>query len=462
MRENEPTRDDLVGGAWRGAVAGVAGGLVFGACMASYGSLPTVASIVRVSSPYAGFAVHLVIAAVIGTGFGILAGRVRGGELLFWGVMYGGFWWFLGPQTLLPLLTGEPVTWDLAAAQRLLPSLYGHLAYGAVTALAFALLGRGRPDIGLRPVLRGLVAGPAAALVLLPASNLLVAGIVAGIGYPLLFSGRREGTGPALIRGTVYGFVVWVAAGLTAPPLLRGDDLDWSAAATRTAVGSLPGYLLLGAGTALVFSWLGLLSRLLFVDDVRRLHDEGAGAHGLHATGFGILAGLLGGSVFALVWWRSGGLVQVAGLVGGHGPVLGLIVHLVIAQLIGVSYALLFRRRAFDLASGIGWGVSYGFLWWVLGALTLLPALLGLPLRWNAAAISTAFPSLVGHLAYGAVLGAIHQYLENRVNPWWVTRGEAETARVVARREQALGSAPALWMVTVLIAVAVPVFTAGG
>jgi len=170
-----------------------------------------------------------------------------------------------------------------------------------------------------------------------------------------------------------------------------------------------------------------------------------------------VAAGLIGGAVFAVVWSRNSGLNRVAELVGGDAYALGLIVHLVISQLIGVSYALLFRRRSFDTASGIGWGVSYGFLWWVLGALTLLPALLGGPLRWNAVAMGATFPSLVGHLAYGAALGAVYQWLENRANPWWLTRGEAEARRVTARRDQALGSAPALWMLTVLIALTLPI-----
>ncbi|MCD0452611.1 hypothetical protein LO762_26010 [Actinocorallia sp. API 0066] len=445
----------------RGAVAGLVGGLVFGACMASYGALPTVASLVRTDAAPVGFAVHLVIAALVGAGFGAVAGKVRGGELYFWGVAYGAFWWYLGPQTLLPLLTGEPVTWDLANARRLLPSLYGHLAYGAVTALAFGLLAR--PDLRSHlkpgPLARGLVAGLTAALVLLPATNLLLVGALAGLAYPLLFSGRREGTGPAVIRGTAYGFTWWIASALTALPLLRGDGLDWSATATATAVTELPPYLLLGAGTALVFSWLGSLSRLFLVDDVRALHDDGAGARGLHATFYGVLAGLAGGTVFAVVWAESGTLSRVAGLVGGRGIVLAVVVHLVIAQLIGVSYALLFRRRSFDLASGIGWGVSYGLLWWFLGALTLLPALLGEPLRWNPTAMAAALPSLVGHLLYGAFLGAIHQWLENRTNPWWLTRGEAETRRVESRRDQTLSAAPALWLLTVLVAAAVPVLT---
>ncbi|MDQ3454594.1 MAG: hypothetical protein M3513_03785 [Actinomycetota bacterium] len=62
---------------------------------------------------------------------------MRRSETLFWGLIYGGFWWFLGPLTMLPLVLGKPLAWDLANAQALLPSLIGHLFYGATTALVF-------------------------------------------------------------------------------------------------------------------------------------------------------------------------------------------------------------------------------------------------------------------------------------------------------------------------------------
>ncbi|WP_407284935.1 hypothetical protein [Streptomyces sp. BP-8] len=83
-----------------------------------------------------GFAVHLLIAAIIGSIFGVLVARQR--ELLLWGLAYGVLWWFLGPLTLLPILLGEPVAWDVATAQDLIPSLLGHLAYGASTAAVLA------------------------------------------------------------------------------------------------------------------------------------------------------------------------------------------------------------------------------------------------------------------------------------------------------------------------------------
>jgi hypothetical protein len=51
-------------------------------------------------------------------------------------------WWYLGPMTLLPLiLTGE-CDWSTTAASAQLPSLVGHLIYGAATALTFLPLER--------------------------------------------------------------------------------------------------------------------------------------------------------------------------------------------------------------------------------------------------------------------------------------------------------------------------------
>lgn len=460
-----------------GVLAGIAGGLVYGAAMRSLGLLPGVAALVRSSSPAAGFTLHMVVAALLGAGFGLVAARqrVQSGELLFWGLAYGVFWWFLGVLTLLPLLAGTPMTWSLRAAQAAVPSLLGHLYYGAVTAVAFALLHRDGQAVlkdHLRPrtLLRGLLAalivggllvlafgvGAGARLGWLPA-----VAVGMGIGYPLVFTGRPEGTGPALVRGTAYGFLWWIVVSLTLSPLAHDSGLDWSQRAVAAATTRMPPYLLAGAGIALVFGRLGSLARSLFVDDVRLLHHE-AGTRGLRAVGYGALSGLVGGVVFGFVWGTVDVLPTVARLVGARGAVAGWIVHLVIAQLIGVSYAVLFRGRSYDLTSGFGWGLSYGFFWWVFGALTLLPVLLGQPPRWNAAAMVTAFPGLVGHLAYGGGLGAAYAWLEHRENPWWIARSDTEAVRATARREQILGSAPALWILTVLIALTIPVLVAGG
>jgi hypothetical protein len=170
---------------------------------------------------------------------------------------------------------------------------------------------------------------------------------------------------------------------------------------------------------------------------------------------------LVGGVLFAVVLTLVGALPKVARIVGAHSSSVGLVVHFVVAAVIGVSYAVLFRRLSFDVLSGVGWGVSYGFFWWVLGDLTLLPLLSGGALHWDAGDLATEFPSLVGHLAYGAALGAVYYLLEAGINPWWLTRSDVEEARVTARREQVLGGAPAVWVLIVVIALTLPVLLDG-
>ncbi|WP_328873615.1 DUF1440 domain-containing protein [Streptomyces sp. NBC_00287] len=438
-----------------GALAGLVGGLVFGAVMAEIGFLPTVAEIVRTDSSAVGFAVHLLIAAIIGSIYGVLVARQS--ELLFWGLAYGVLWWFLGPLTLLPVLLGEPVTWDVATARELIPSLLGHLAYGAATAGVLALLSRGERQIGPGLLVRASVAGLLVAPVLGLGWSGLFIGVLVGLSYAVIFGDPREGSGPALIRGAAFGFVWWVLAAVTIAPMLEGRGLQWAPAAVRTAVAGLPGYVLLGAGTALLICWLGGLSRAVFSDDVRHTLEGRLTGGRVISIWHGVVAGLAGGAIFTGVMVAVGYLPTVASLVGSDSAVVGVIVHLLISQAIGVSYAVFFRRRSFDPASGIGWGLSYGFLWWILGNLTLLPVLLGAGPRWSAAALAASFPSLVGHLAYGAVLGLVYQRLEERVGPWHLTRSEASAVRAAGRHAQTLSAAPALWSLMTCVALLVPI-----
>ncbi len=207
---------------------------------------------------------------------------------------------------------------------------------------------------------------------------------------------------------------------------------------------------------ALLYHWLGRLARLFFSDDVGNRSPD-AGSWGPRAVGRGAAAGLVGGLLFTLVMVQIGYLPKVANLVGSDSEFVGLVVHFVIAEIVGVSYGVLFRRQAFDQSAAIGWGVSYGFLWWVLGPLTLAPVILGTTPAWTVEAAAAAFPSLIGHLAYGAGLGLTFHALEARYSPWWITRTEAEGARMAGRRIEATSAGPALWALLVLVAVLLPV-----
>jgi hypothetical protein len=156
-----------------------------------------------------------------------------------------------------------------------------------------------------------------------------------------------------------------------------------------------------------------------------------------------------------------GSLEAAAGLIGSRSLVTGAVVQFVIAELIGASYGLLFRRQSYDIGSALGWGLSYGFFWWVLGPLTLVPVLQGAPPQWTVAAAGQLFPSLIGLLAYGAGLGIVYHLLEARHSPWWIPRTRIEAARVSRHIDQLLTSAPALWALVITIALTLPIVLSG-
>ncbi len=121
------------------AIASLGGGLLFGIIMLETGAIPKVAQLVGGSSLVLGFVVHLAIGAIIGATYGILFRYEAPNAIsaIAWGLVYGLIWWFLGPLTLFPILLGGSFTWTTAAADAQLPSLIGHLVYGAATAIAF-------------------------------------------------------------------------------------------------------------------------------------------------------------------------------------------------------------------------------------------------------------------------------------------------------------------------------------
>jgi hypothetical protein len=95
-------------------------------------------------STLSGLLVHLLVSTAIGMSYGLLF-RDEASSLpmaMSWGWVFGLIWWYAGPLTLLPLmLTGE-IDWRITAVSTLLPSLLGHLIYGACTACLFYIFER--------------------------------------------------------------------------------------------------------------------------------------------------------------------------------------------------------------------------------------------------------------------------------------------------------------------------------
>ena len=126
----------------QGVLGGMAGGAVFGMIMAMMGMLPMIGKMVGQPTALAGFAVHMVNSVIIGVAFAVLFGHRVGGlrSGLASGMIYGGVWWVLGPLTLMPLFLGMGlgVNWTATAAVKMLPSLMGHLIYGAILGVTYA------------------------------------------------------------------------------------------------------------------------------------------------------------------------------------------------------------------------------------------------------------------------------------------------------------------------------------
>lgn len=458
-----------------GALAGLIGGLIFGAGMAKLEAVTVIASLVGSQSAVVAWVINLLVSIIIGALFGLLfyrrcvlspstlrraqddarSGRPSGRQVLpgetrlsaglVWGLAYGMLWWFLGPLTAMPILQSRGLTWSITAMQATFPTLVNHLVFGLVLGGSFVLIGmiwhredqvdeatpgRQRWTTFVLGALAGVLALVVYRVVLggdstaafrdffaLPPSALLMAGAAVLLGgiFGLVFEDELTGHGSTVAWSLAFGSGVWVLLPLTILPLVRQGTLRWSLAGVKETLGGLIGLLLFSVLMGITFFTLVRLRRALFSDSVMRARtDEGLGARGVRAISWGMVASIAGGLAFTVVMLWMDLLPAVAGLIGATSAIVGFIVHMVISAIIGGTYGLLFRREATTLGASLVWGLIYGFLWWLLGPLSLMPRILGQGLQWTPAAVGNGFPSLVGHLAYGAATAMVFQMLASR------------------------------------------------
>ena len=124
-----------------GVVAGLVGGSVFGVQMAVGGMLPMVAQMIGSESVVVGFILHLIISAVIGATYGLIAPRLPGGWLITIGagIVFGVIWWILGALIIMPLVLGMSAM-VLVIEDMQLMSLVGHVIFGIITATVYTLI----------------------------------------------------------------------------------------------------------------------------------------------------------------------------------------------------------------------------------------------------------------------------------------------------------------------------------
>ncbi|MFQ5858215.1 MAG: hypothetical protein ACE5LU_21640, partial [Anaerolineae bacterium] len=276
----------------------------------------------------------------------------------------------------------------------LLAGLLGGLVYAALSGL------RVLPLVGNL----ARISVPGIELVL----HLLISAAI-GIGFGVFFRKLATTSGSGLMWGMAYGLLWWVAGQLTLVPLLLGGRPVWTIETTRAAFPHLLGHLV-GYGAVLGLAYV-ILSVTLS-GGWQREHVRRVALAFVMAIFIGGLAGLVGGLAFGAWMARVGFFPLVAGLMRSNSASVGRMLHFIISVIIGASYGALFRRDIRGIGSSIAWGVAYGLIWWILGPLTIMPWWLGQGVQWSLAAGQAAFPSLVGHVIYGILLGVVYSMVD--------------------------------------------------
>ena len=142
----------------------------------------------------------------------------------------------------------------------------------------------------------------------------------------------------------------------------------------------------------------------------------------------GVVAGLVAGVVFGIMMQMMSAptpdgrmvpmMLMVAQVVRSDSLAVGWLYHLFNSAVIGGIFGwILGSRTAGRPGASAGWGIVYGFAWWILGGLILMPVFLGMPafapLK-MAPMRPVAMGSLMGHLIFGLILGILFGWLRGR------------------------------------------------
>src|SRR3984893_10575767 len=109
---------------------------------------------------------------------------------------------------------------------------------------------------------------------------------------------------------------------------------------------------------------------------------------------------------------RSEKIGSVSRLSAFQSQARAVILHFLVALLIGSIFGILFQRDVCGYGSSMGWGLGFGIFLWFFGPLTVFPIVGRQPLDWSAEQGAALFGSLVGYIIYGFILGTIYAFLD--------------------------------------------------
>lgn len=121
----------------------------------------------------------------------------------------------------------------------------------------------------------------------------------------------------------------------------------------------------------------------------------------------GVVGGVIGGIVFGMLMQMMGVMPMIAMMVGSESVVVGWVIHLIISAVTGALFVVTLGKNVTTFGKGAGMGVIYGMIWWVLGALIIMPVVLGMGVQFANAFDQMRLMSLMGHAIFGAIIGVV-------------------------------------------------------
>src|SRR5574341_2619656 len=133
----------------------------------------------------------------------------------------------------------------------------------------------------------------------------------------------------------------------------------------------------------------------------------------MRALWVGAIAGILGGIPFGILMGMMGMMPMIGMLVRVDSAAVGVLVHAAISAITGAIYGFFAVRFPLTWRNAVIGGFVYGVIWWVLGALILMPAILGM-FQMIFVIEQMQWMSLLGHIIFGEVLALSFVWLYRR------------------------------------------------